>query len=309
MIEPGVINVLKPPGMTSHDVVDLIRNIYKTKKVGHTGTLDPAATGVLPLCLGRATKLAQYITGSDKTYRAEITLGIATDTQDAAGEITSTKDASNITKEQFEKIMTSFRGEIDQLPPMASAIKIGGKKLYELQRQGKEIDRSLRKVYIYETKMVWSTGWGTRHPRALFDVTCSKGTYIRTICHDIGRKIGTGAHMSFLLRTSVGRFKINESRTLEELQQSENPAELIESMDYALEEYPEIQVKSQAVKSITSGAKLYPPGVLQQPDEIKPGQLVRLKAKSTLLALAVTIHEQLPQPRLVYKPVCILKIN
>ncbi|MBM7854442.1 tRNA pseudouridine55 synthase [Desulfohalotomaculum tongense] len=309
MVQGGVLNILKPPGMTSHDVVNFIRKIFNTKKVGHTGTLDPAAAGVLPVCVGRATKIAQYIAGTDKTYRAEITLGITTDTQDAVGKILQVTDASAVKEEQFRQVLESFCGHIEQIPPMASAVKIGGKKLYQLQRQGKEVERSPRPVTIYNIKTVWSTGWGTKHPRVLFDVHCSKGTYVRTICNDIGNKLLVGAHMSFLLRISVGQFKIDDTYTLEELQQMSDPGEALVDMDTALSQYPEVLVKTKAVKSITSGAKLYPPGVLRQPDQLPPGQLVRLKDGDTLLALAVTQYERQPMERVVFKPVCQVKIN
>lgn len=306
MTATGIINILKPPGMTSHDVVNLIRKTYHTKKVGHTGTLDPAAAGVLPITVGRATKLSQYIAGADKIYRAEITLGIKTDTQDAEGKTLQTIDASNITKAQFTEVMESFIGEVEQLPPMASAIKIGGKKLYDLHRQGLEIDRPLRKITVYNMKLIWSTGWGTPHPRALFDIYCSKGTYVRTLCHDIGEKLLTGAHMSFLLRMGVGQFSLSDAITIEELQGMSDPHQALVPMDQALTLYPVVNVRSKAVKPILSGAKLYPPGVEGQPTDLLPGQLVRLKAQNQLLALAKVEIETQPEQRVVFKPVCML---
>lgn len=308
MSEIGVLNLLKPPGMTSHDVVNFVRKIFNTKKVGHTGTLDPAAAGVLPVTVGRATKISQYITGADKLYRAEITLGIKTDTQDAEGKVLQTIDASFISEDIFKAALCKFKGNIQQIPPMASAVKIGGKKMYDLHRQGKEVERSVRNVTVYDINLVWSTGWGTPHPRALFDVYCSKGTYIRTICHDIGEKIGVGAHMSFLLRTGVGKFLLEKTYTLEELQKFTNPSDALINIDTALAEYPEVVVKDKAVKAVTSGAKLYPPGVKQQPEQLAEGQLVRLKDSNNLLALAKVQVETNPEKRLVFKPVCMLKV-
>jgi tRNA pseudouridine55 synthase len=304
----GVVNILKPPGMTSHDVVDQIRKVFKTKKVGHTGTLDPAAAGVLPITIGRATKISQYITSADKVYRAEITLGIKTDTLDSEGQVIRTQDASSVTELAFTKVLSEFIGDIQQIPPMASAIKIGGKKLYDLQRQGIEVERPARNVSIYNIKLVWSTGWGTSNPRALFDVHCSKGTYIRTLCDDIGEKLGVGAYMSFLLRTGVGFFNIENTVTIESLINTENAVAALIPMDEALSGYPEVFVRDKAIKAVLSGAKLYPPGVQQQPENINAGQLVRLKGNNNLLALAETQIEIEPEQRLVYKPICMLQI-
>lgn len=309
MIYNGVVNVLKPPGMTSHDVVNVIRKVFNTKKVGHTGTLDPAAAGVLPICVGRATKIAQYITGADKEYRAEITFGITTDTQDAEGVIINNINASHINEQSFIDILKGYEGIINQIPPMASAVKIKGKKLYELQRSGKQVERPARKVEIYSTNLVWATGWGTSQPRAIFDVSCSKGTYIRTLCHDIGEKLGVGAHMSFLLRTAVGEFRVNESLTLEELKGTQIPENAILSINKALAKYPQIKVRDNAIKSILSGAKLYPPGILQKPDNLWEGCLVRLTNNDDLLALAEVQMEKEPEQRLVLKPICIIKID
>lgn len=304
----GVINILKPPGMTSHDVVALVRKVFKTKKVGHTGTLDPAAAGVLPITVGRATKISQYITGADKVYRAEITLGIKTDSQDAEGYVIKSQDASNVTEQAFKSILKDFIGNIQQVPPMASAIKIGGKKLYDLHRQGIEVERPTRNVSIYNINLLWSADWGTSNPRALFDVYCSKGTYIRTLCDDIGEKLGVGAHMSFLLRTGVGIFKIDDTVTIESLQNAEDVSDMLMSMDEALSDYPCVIVRQQAMKSVLSGAKLYPPGVQQQPKQVQEGQLVRLRGQDNLLALAEVQLEKEPEPRLVYKPICMLQI-
>lgn len=302
----GIINILKPPGMTSHDVVNLIRKIYRTKKVGHTGTLDPAAAGVLPITVGRATKLSQYITSANKLYRAEITLGIKTDTQDAEGKILHRTDASTVTESQFITAMRGFVGELEQLPPMASAIKIKGKKLYDLHRQGIEIERPVRRIVVYSMKLIWSTGWGTAHPRALFDVHCSKGTYVRTLCHDLGENLLTGAHMSFLLRMGVGQFPLSDAITIEELQALADPHQALVPMDNALTQYPVINVRTKAVKPVLSGSRLYPPGVDAKPPNLTEGQLVRLKAQEQLLALARVEIETQPEQRLVFKPVCML---
>lgn len=306
MVAAGIINIIKPPGMTSHDMVNFIRKTYKTKKVGHTGTLDPAAAGVLPITVGRATKLSQYIASADKIYRAEITLGIKTDSQDAEGKILQTVDASHITEPQFSEAMRSFIGDIEQLPPMASAIKIDGKRLYHLHRQGLEIERPTRKISVYEMQLVWSTGWGNPHPRALFDISCSKGTYVRTLCHDIGEKLLTGAHMSFLLRMDVGHFSLANALTIEELQGMSDPHQALMPMDSALTAYPVVNVRAGAIKPVLSGSTLYPPGVESQPMDLLPGQLVRLKVQDRLLALAKVEIETEAEIRVLFKPVRVL---
>ncbi len=226
----GIINVLKPAGMTSFDVVGFLRRAAGQKKIGHTGTLDPAAVGVLPICLGNATRAIEFIIDKDKVYRAELTLGSATDTQDSSGSVIYSHeiDADN---EKIADTILSFIGEIDQLPPMYSAIKIEGKKLYELARQGETVERQPRKIKIYDIKIIriWEEQAylpGTANKdfsekrsvkKALFDVHCSKGTYIRTLCHDIGEKLGCGGHMSFLVRTRAGRYSLETALTLEEI--------------------------------------------------------------------------------------------
>jgi tRNA pseudouridine55 synthase len=212
----GFINFLKPPGMTSHDAVSFIRKQLSIKKVGHTGTLDPGVAGVLPICVGKATRLAEYIVNRPKSYRAEITLGITTDSQDAYGRILSEKDCSHVPVEEFQKTFNSFLGPIEQIPPMTSAVHIKGVRLYELARQGIEIERKPRKVTIYQANII-KIDWQLPFPKVIFDVCCSKGTYIRTLCHDIGEKLGVGAHLSFLIRTQTGSFKIEDAWTREEL--------------------------------------------------------------------------------------------
>lgn len=208
----GIINVLKPPGMTSHDVVSYIRRVYSLKRVGHAGTLDPAAAGVLPVALGQATRMLEYLTDDNKEYRVEMTLGFETDTGDDTGTIFQKCHCALPQPEEIAKVLKSFVGQIEQVPPMYSAIKVDGRKLYELARDGITIERKSRKVYIGSIKIL-----RIANGRVLFDVQCSKGTYIRSLCIDIGRKLGCLATMSFLVRTRVGQFDISESRTLEEL--------------------------------------------------------------------------------------------
>ena len=208
----GIINVYKEKGYTSHDVVAVLRKIAGQKKIGHTGTLDPDATGVLPVCLGRATKLCDLLTDRDKTYEAVLLLGKTTDTQDISGAILKEQPTDNLNEAEVTKVIESFKGTYDQIPPMYSALKVNGKKLYELAREGKTVERKSRKVTIYQIHIK-----EIQLPRVRMEVTCSKGTYIRTLCHDIGNLLGTGGCMEELTRTKVGRFELKDSLKLEEL--------------------------------------------------------------------------------------------
>lgn len=209
----GVLNVYKEKGFTSHDVVAKLRGITGQKKIGHTGTLDPDAKGVLPVCLGRATKLCDMLTDRDKTYETVLLLGRTTDTQDISGKVLRTGDAGGLSEAQVREAIESFTGEYAQIPPMYSALKVGGKKLYELAREGKEVGRKARAVRIYKIGIL-----ETALPRVRMKVHCSKGTYIRTLCHDIGERLGVGGCMEELLRTQSGRFHIEESLTLGEIE-------------------------------------------------------------------------------------------
>jgi len=213
----GIINVLKPPGMTSSDVVVWMRRVLKVKKIGHTGTLDPGVSGVLPLCVGKGTRLAEYITEQGKAYRAEVTFGITTDSQDAFGNVIQVT-TPEIEQSDLERILPSFTGEISQIPPMYSAVRIEGKHLYEYAREGIVVERKSREVTIYKIRLEkWYDG---EFPRAILDIECSKGTYIRTISHDLGQALGCGAHMSYLLRVRSGPFQLQESWTLEEIEEA-----------------------------------------------------------------------------------------
>ena len=209
----GILNVYKEKGYTSHDVVAKLRGIVGQKKIGHTGTLDPDAEGVLPVCLGRATKVCDMLTEKDKTYEAVLLLGKETDTQDISGTVLRVGETEGLTQEQVKDCVMSFVGEYDQIPPMYSALKVNGKKLYELAREGKTIERKSRKVEIKEIRILEMA-----LPRVRMEVSCSKGTYIRTLCHDIGEKLGCFGCMESLLRTKVSRFEIESSLKLSEIQ-------------------------------------------------------------------------------------------
>ena len=194
----GIINVYKEKGFTSHDVVAKLRGIVGQKKIGHTGTLDPDATGVLPVCLGKATKLCDLLTDKDKTYEAVMLLGMTTDTQDVTGRILEEKSTETLTADKVREVIESFIGDYDQIPPMYSALKVNGKKLYELAREGKVVERKARPVKILDIRII-----EMNLPRVRMEVSCSKGTYIRTLCHDIGEQLGCGGCMESLIRTRV----------------------------------------------------------------------------------------------------------
>lgn len=211
----GVINIYKEQGFTSHDVVAKLRGILHTKKIGHTGTLDPDAVGVLPVCIGKATKLCSLITDWSKTYEAVMLLGVTTDTQDISGSELSRNDV-NVDERQVVEAIVSFVGEYDQIPPMYSALKYNGKKLYELARDGIEVERKPRKVVI-ESIHINDMNLSDSQKTVTFTVECSKGTYIRTLCEDIGKKLGCGACMMKLTRTRVGSFGVDDSLTLNQI--------------------------------------------------------------------------------------------
>lgn len=209
----GLINIYKEKGFTSHDVVAKMRGILHMKKIGHTGTLDPDAEGVLPVCIGKGTKLCSLLEDHDKTYRAVLLLGVETDTQDVSGQILDQKPVS-VSEERILSVLDEFRGEIMQVPPMYSALKVNGKKLYEYAREGKVVERKARPVTIYEL-----TVEKLELPRMTLTVRCSKGTYIRTLCHDIGQALGCGGCMESLIRTRVGNFHLEDAITLSELEE------------------------------------------------------------------------------------------
>ena len=228
----GILNVYKEPGFTSHDVVAKLRGICKQKKIGHTGTLDPEASGVLPVCLGNATKLCDLLTDKDKEYRAVLLLGVETDTQDTTGQILAEKEV-NAGEEDVRSAILSFVGPYDQIPPMYSALKVNGKKLYELAREGKEVERKARRITIHEIRIL-----EINLPEVKLEVTCSKGTYIRTLCHDIGQKLGCGGCMKELLRTRVERFGLEDSIRLGEIAQLQKEGILEEKIIAIDEMFP-----------------------------------------------------------------------
>lgn len=208
----GFLNVLKSPGMTSHDVVNWVRRLVGEKRVGHTGTLDPDVPGVLAVGIGQAVRLNEYLLDADKAYRAEITFGISTDSGDASGVVTGDQPAPQISRSELATALASFIGDCDQIPPMISAVQVKGQRLYDIARAGGEVERKPKRVRIQSLDLL--KFWAGDYPRALFDITCSKGTYVRTLCEDIGRRLGVGAHMSYLVRTRSGPFALADAEPL-----------------------------------------------------------------------------------------------
>lgn len=233
----GVVVINKPQDYTSHDVVAIMRRKLQTKKIGHTGTLDPMATGVLPICIGRATKIVDFLMDRKKSYACEMLLGSATDTQDQWGTVIDKNDNFEISESTILETIKSFVGEIEQMPPMYSAIKVGGEKLVDLARQGIVIERALRKRTIFDIDQII-----VRHHTIAFEVTCSKGTYIRTLCHDIGIKLGCFAHMTALNRIKTEPFDLSQAVTLEALT-LENVHEHMISIEDALSFMPSVTIK------------------------------------------------------------------
>lgn len=275
----GIINILKPPGMSSHDVVYSVRRKTRIKKVGHTGTLDPNAAGVLPICIGQATKVSNYLLEDTKAYRGELCLGITTDTQDMYGTILE-KNPVSCSANEIKEAVLSFVGEYEQLPPMYSALKVNGKKLYDYAREGIELERKSRRVYIYSIDIIY-----IKDNKVLFDVVCSKGTYIRTLCHDIGLKLGCGGIMSFLIRTKSGVFNIEDAITLEELQGHDNVEELLKPADYPLVNLPKVEIHESQRTLVLNGNKIDSRYFMNSP-ELPINTLVTVYLKEQFIGLA-----------------------
>lgn len=283
----GVINLYKEKGYTSHDAIAVLQGILQVKKIGHTGTLDPDATGVLPVCVGKGTKVAQMIMGSDKEYIAELAFGSETDTQDASGQVlrtfTYTYDADRVAA-----AVQSFRGEYEQVPPMYSALKVGGMKLYELAREGLEVERKARRVRIEEIELLEQSA-----QRAKVRVRCSKGTYIRTLCEDIGRRLGYGAHMTELQRTQTGPYRISESLRLDEIRslvQQGRVQDFLQDLTALFQDLPVKQVIPEEDLMLRNGNYLtYPAAEVGS----QMGQVFRMQTSDGALAGLYKVTELL----------------
>ena len=271
----GILIIDKPAGWTSQDVAAKLRGVFHEKRVGHGGTLDPMATGVLPIFIGRATRAVPFFEHADKVYEAVLRLGLVTDTQDITGR-TLEEHPVDITPEQLEAVLVSFRGEIRQIPPMYSAIKVNGQKLYQLARKGREVEREARTVTIYELTPVGSdpliapviadgndaaapqrqeaSGDASLRADVRLRVHCSKGTYVRTLCHDVGAALGCGGCMAALRRTRAGRYGIEQAHTLEEILAAPEPERLLLPVDSLFDDRPALTVNASAERKLRNGA-------------------------------------------------------
>lgn len=252
----GIINIYKEAGYTSFDVVAKLRGILREKKIGHTGTLDPAATGVLPVCIGNATKVCSLLTDKDKEYEAVLQLGLTTDTQDATGQIKNDRRdlLDTLTEARVREVIMSFVGDYEQIPPMYSALKVGGKKLCDLAREGIEVERKARTVHIFDIEII-----NMRLPFVTIRVHCSKGTYIRTLCDDIGAILGVGGLMKSLVRTRVSAFSIEQALTLTQVEEHRDKGtlkEILLPVDEVFCESPALHVTEQARKKLLNGNRL-----------------------------------------------------
>lgn len=285
----GVININKPKGITSHDVVSVLRKKLNIKRIGHTGTLDPMATGVLPICIGKATRISEYLLNLDKEYIGELTLGSQTDTQDSSGKIINTSDKT-VDKNEITNSMYKFIGEIEQVPPMYSALKHKGKKLYELAREGITVERKSRFVTIYNLDILKIE----ENKKITFKVECSKGTYIRTLCNDIGIDLGTFGHMSNLERTKTGAFNIEEAYDLETIQnltykEIEN---IIIPMDKALPHLEKILVKDENYSRLINGVKILIKDEEYNDIDFKGNNVYKIYCKNEFIGIGKIINKE-----------------
>lgn len=284
----GIIVVDKPAGMTSHDVVDEVRRRLGTKKVGHAGTLDPDATGVLVLGVGRATRLLPFTQGTPKRYLALVRFGVSTDTQDASGEVLAERTPT-FTERDLELVLSKFTGEIEQVPPMVSAVKVGGERLYKKARRGEEVDRPPRKVTIYSLEL---SGLDLGAYEAQLEVACSGGTYIRTLAHDIGEALDCGAHLVSLRRTSSGGFTEDEALPLDRLE-----LEHLRPLEDAVRDLPHLEVAEEHARAVSHGRVLS----LESADglDLEEGQPVAIFHGGNLLGVYIRRGDVLAAERVL----------
>lgn len=292
----GIINVYKEKGFTSFDVVAKMRGMFHQKKIGHTGTLDPDAEGVLPVCLGKATKVCDLLTDKDKEYRAVLLLGVETDTQDISGEVLNEREVS-VSEEEVKNVIMSFVGAYEQVPPMYSALKVNGQKLCDLARKGITVERKARPVTIHHIEII-----SMQLPEVQMVVSCSKGTYIRTLCDDIGKKLGCFGCMKSLLRTKVDRFVLQDAYKLFELEellkQPESEWSFIEPVDGVFEKYVAVNTAETAQKLVDNGNRI-PESLIIDFSEEKMQEKVRLYDANNRF---IGIYSYLGESR-EYKPI------
>lgn len=300
----GILPLYKPAGLTSHDCVFKLRKILKTKKVGHTGTLDPDVTGVLPICIGKATKVAEYITDAGKAYEAEITLGFSTTTEDASGEVVEKKIINRtITRKEVEKVLASMTGEIDQTPPMYSAVKVGGIRLYEYARKGIEVERPTRRVRIYSINLLdKETEFAGETVRFHIRVSCGKGTYIRTLAVMIGNVLGYPAHMSKLIRIQSASYTLDDCLSFEEIEKlmaEGKISSVLRPLESALSHLPKLCINDKVAEKVKNGA------ILEVPENLKTcdGPIIA----ETVNGQALAIYSRHPNKPGLLKPIKVLR--
>ncbi len=304
----GILNIYKPKGISSHQAVEEVRNILNISKVGHTGTLDPSASGVLLVCVGPATKITEFLVGMKKHYQGEMILGISTDTQDSEGNIIQkSKVKTNINIERIEDTFQKYKGTINQIPPMFSAVHYKGIRLYHLARKGIEVKRNPRKVKIYQFNLI---NFDQKlFPIIKFEVICSKGTYIRTLCNDIGNELGCGAHLSNLVRKKIGHFTIKDSLNLGELKKDKSLGKrYIVSIDYALKDLNKITVKSEATKIVLNGGVISSEQIIKAREGLRTRKSKYVKIfdlKGNLLSVSTSIKSN--GKNIFYKPIKVFR--
>lgn len=306
----GILNILKPKGISSHKAVSEVRNILNIPKAGHAGTLDPSASGVLLVCIGQATKIVEFLVGMKKHYLGEMILGISTDTQDSEGKIVQKREVkTDIDEKRIKDIFQKYEGTINQIPPMFSAAHYQGKRLYHLARKGIEVKRNPKKVKIYQFNLI---NFNQKlNPIVKFEVICSKGTYIRTLCDDIGNELGCGAHLSNLVRKKVGKFCIEDSLNLEELKKDKVLGKrCLISIDSALEGLNKITIKSEATETVLNGGAISSEQIVEIREmiEIRKNEFVKIfDVKGNLLSIATSVKEN--RKDIIFKPVKVFKNN
>lgn len=274
----GLLLVDKPAGMTSHDVVDRLRRATGIRRIGHTGTLDPNATGLLVLCIDRATRLSEHLTGLDKVYEGTMRFGLVTRSYDLDGEILEEHPVPTLTLRQIQEACNKYVGAIEQLPPMVSAVKVGGERLYKLARKGETVERKPRNVTVYEF-----TALQYDEPDAVVRVACTSGTYVRSLCHDVGQDFGCGAALATLRRIRVGDFSVEDALPVDAFTNQASVSERIIPMDRALT-LPEVTVKASAIQTVLSGGMLGPPD-FRTPCPVSEGWVQIKSERGRLIAL------------------------
>ena len=291
----GVLLLDKPQGMTSNDALQKVKRLFNAKKAGHTGALDPLATGMLPICFGEATKFSQYLLDSDKRYQVIAKLGERTDTSDADGQIICSKPV-NITQSQIDEALTHFRGDILQVPTMFSALKHQGKPLYEYARQGIVIEREARPITVYENQFIQFDV--TNHELTL-EIHCSKGTYIRTIIDDLGELLGCGAHVIYLRRLQVSNYPIQKMVTLDALQNLADKDELLMPVDSPMNEYPKVILSEQQGKNILLGRTIEIDSIINEVNVSTKENLVRIYQDQRFIGAGIQTNNKLSPKRLI----------